>query len=96
MKRLEKDHPKSKTRTRVCLIFNCTDNFVKFLKDPKKHYFITTPVIAHFSKFHTGMEEDVLMYSIKAGKPNHNNKKSQKQFQFYLVSGPKIKTEFNN
>ena len=90
MKRLEKDHPKSKTHTHVCLISNCTDTFVKFLKDPKKDYFITTPVIAHFSKFCTGMEEDVLMSNIKAGKPNHDNKKSQKQFNLIWYPVPKL------
>ena len=78
LKQLEKDHIKSKTHTHVCLIPNCTDPFMKFIKYPKKSYFITTPSIAHFSKFHTVMEEGVLMSSIKAGKSIHKNNKAQK------------------
>ena len=55
LKQLAKDHPKSKTHTHVCLIPNCADPFIKFLKAPKKDYLITTPAIANFLKLHTGM-----------------------------------------
>ena len=69
---------------------------MKIFKDPKKDYFITTPEIDNFSKLHMGMEDDVLMKSIRAGKPIHKNKKAQKELQFALIFGPKIKIEFNN
>ena len=69
---------------------------MKFLKDPKKDYFITTPEIDNFSKLHMGMEEYVLVSSIKAGKSICEHKKSQKQIQFTLTFGSKIKTEFKN
>ena len=42
------------------------------------------------------MEEDVLMSSIKEGEWICDNKEAQKQFQFALTFGTKIKTEFIN
>ena len=41
---------------------------MKLFKAPKEDYFITNLAIAHFSKIHMGMKEDVLMSSIRAGK----------------------------
>ena len=69
---------------------------MQFPKAPKKDHFITNSAIAHFSKLHTGMEEDVVMYSTKARKSILENKKAQKQFQFDLKFSNKIKTEFMN
>ena len=80
----------------MCLIPKCADPFIKFFNTPNKDFVITTPEIDHFSNFHMGMEEDVLMYNIKAGKSICDNKKAQNQLQFDLMFGPKIKTEFKN
>ena len=57
---------------------------MKLSKAPKKDYFIATPEIAHFSKLHTGIEEDDLMSSIKVGILICENKKAQNQFLFAL------------
>ena len=69
---------------------------MKLFRAPNEEDFIITPGIAHFSKLHMGMEEYVLVSSIKAGKSICEHKKSQKQIQFTLTFGSKIKTEFKN